>query len=155
QWSDAIETEAMLTGRLQTVLGWTLHVGPDVNPRSLRNFPMQANGAEMMRLAACLLTEQGITVSAPVHDAFLVEAGADEIESVVEAAQRIMREASEIVLAGFPLRTDAKIIRHPDRYLDPRGERFWQTVQALLVEANEGKEPLAECHTYPCHSDRG
>ncbi len=25
--------------------------GPDANPRSLANFPMQANGAEMLRLA--------------------------------------------------------------------------------------------------------
>src|SRR5262249_48118369 len=141
--------------RLRTVFGWTLHVGPDVNARSLRNFPMQANGAEMMRLAACLMTEQRITVCAPVHDAFLVEAGTREIENVVEAAQRVMREASEIVLAGFPLRTDAKIIRHPDRYLDPRGERFWQTVQTLLVGAHETSEPLAKCATYPCQSARG
>src|SRR5262249_12621106 len=121
----------------------------------LRNFPMQGNGAEMMRLAACMLTESGITVCAPVHDAFLIEADADEIEGVVEQTQCIMREAGEIVFAGFQLRTDAKIIRHPDRYLDPRGERFWQTVQTLLAEANAAAEPLSECHTYPCHSDRG
>jgi hypothetical protein len=46
----------MLTGELRTVFGWTVRVGQDANPRSLRNFPMQANGAEMMRLAACLAT---------------------------------------------------------------------------------------------------
>jgi hypothetical protein len=33
--------------------------GPQVaNGRSLRNFPMQANGAEMLRLACCLGTEK-------------------------------------------------------------------------------------------------
>ena len=32
-----------------------------------------------------------------------------------------MRRASEIVLAGFPLRTDAKIVKYPDRYADKRG----------------------------------
>ena len=41
----------MLLNRLHTVFGWTVRVGPDANPRSLRNFPCQANGAEMMRLA--------------------------------------------------------------------------------------------------------
>jgi hypothetical protein len=133
RWSDSVVDEAMLTGRLRTVFGWTLHIGPDVNPRSIRNFPMQANGAEMMRLAACLLTERGVMVCAPVHDAFLVEANADEIDSVVEAAQRAMREAGEIVLGGFQLRTDAKIVRYPERYSDPRGSAMWNTVEALLV----------------------
>jgi hypothetical protein len=31
---------------INTVFGWTLHIGDDSNPRSVRNFPMQANGAE-------------------------------------------------------------------------------------------------------------
>ena len=45
-------------------------------PTTLRNFPMQANGAEMLRLACCLATERGIEVCAPVHDALLVEGDA-------------------------------------------------------------------------------
>lgn len=134
RWSQAAVDHAMLHGWLQTVFGWRLQVGPDVNPRSLANFPMQANGAEMLRLACCLATERGIQVCAPVHDAVLVEGTADEIKTVVEATQQAMREASEIVLAGFSLRTDAKIIRHPDRYADPRGETMWETVQRILAE---------------------
>ena len=62
-WSDAIEQHAMLNGHLHTSFGWTVRVGTDANPRSLRNFPMQANGAEMLRLACCLATERGIQVS--------------------------------------------------------------------------------------------
>jgi len=60
--------------QLWTVFGWTIHTGAKVNPRSLRNFPMQGNGAEMLRLACCFATEQGIRVCAPVHDALLIEA---------------------------------------------------------------------------------
>ena len=125
----------MLRGYLETVFGWRVHVGPDANPRSLRNFPMQANGAEMMRLACCLATERGIVVCCPVHDALLVEGPAEDIDAVVSQTQRAMREASELALPGFPLRTDAKIVRHPDRYSDPRGERMWGLVQRLLSEA--------------------
>jgi DNA polymerase-1 len=33
---------------------------------------MQANGAEMLRMACCLGTEQGIEICAPVHDAVLI-----------------------------------------------------------------------------------
>jgi hypothetical protein len=140
-WSDRIEAEAMLTGRLRTVFGWTVHVGVEVNPRSFRNFPMQGNGAEMMRLACCLLTEQGIRVCAPIHDALLVEGPAGGIADVVAATTKAMREASELVLPGFPLRSEAKVIRHPERYADGRGKAMWESVLGLLedeVEASSG-----------------
>ncbi len=106
RWSEAAVNHAMLHGWLQTVFGWRVHVGPEANPRSLANFPMQANGAEMLRLACCLATERGIAVCAPVHDALLVEARADGIERAVDDCQAAMREASEIVLSGFALRTE-------------------------------------------------
>jgi hypothetical protein len=134
EWSDRIEAEALLTGRLRTVFGWTVHAGRDANPRSFRNFPMQGNGAEMLRLACCLLTERGIRVCAPVHDALLVEGPADGIADVVDATMGAMREASELVLPGFPLRSEAKVVRYPERYSDPRGERMWQAVWGLAVD---------------------
>jgi hypothetical protein len=145
QWSDQIEMEAMLTGQLKTVFGWTVRVGPDANPRSLRNFPMQGNGAEMLRLACCLATERGIAVCAPVHDALLVEADTGEIDTVVSRTQEAMREASEIVLDGFTLRTDAKIVRYPERYLDERGKRMWATISRLLHEdIDVGNTPITD-----------
>jgi DNA polymerase I-like protein with 3'-5' exonuclease and polymerase domains len=152
QWSEQVQDQGILTGQLQTVFGWTVHVGPDANPRSLRNFPMQANGAEMMRLACCLATERGITVCCPVHDALLVEGPADGIEAVVAETQRAMGEASELVLPGFPLRTDAKIVRHPDRYMDDRGRGMWETVCRLLAEAEartNGSDPFGGLHPTP------
>ncbi len=45
-----------------------------------------------------------------------------------------MAEASRVVLSGFELRSDAKIVRYPDRYTDPRGEKMWETVVAILAE---------------------
>jgi hypothetical protein len=131
-WSESAVNHAMLRGRLHTVFGWEVHVGAEANPRSLANFPMQANGAEMLRLACAAATEGGIEVCAPVHDAILVEGPADTIEVVVAATQAVMRQASEVVLGGFPLRTDAKVVLHPDRYMDPRGRKMWETVLGLL-----------------------
>jgi len=75
RWSDASVNHALLTGQISTVFGWTMQVGPDANVRSLRNYPMQANGAEMLRLACCLATERGVEVCAPVHDALLIGGG--------------------------------------------------------------------------------
>ncbi|MEK7389666.1 MAG: DNA polymerase [Elusimicrobiota bacterium] len=133
-WSDGVVDHGMLHGRLWTVFGWTYHVGPQANPRSLRNFPMQANGAEMLRLACCLATERGIRVCAPVHDALLIEAPLDQLDRVVAETQAIMAQASAIVLGGPRLRSDAKLVRYPDRYMDERGEKMWNQVWALIHE---------------------
>jgi hypothetical protein len=143
-WARSVVDQALLTNRIDTCFGWTLHVGPKVTTRTLSNFPMQAHGAEMMRIAACLATERGVTVCAPVHDAFLIEADADAIDVEIARMQAAMREASELVLPGFPLRSDAKIVRHPDRYSDPRGERFWCVVQSLLAQLDGSDTPALE-----------
>ena len=111
---------------------WPLRVGPNVNPRTLLNFPMQANGAEMLRLACCLATERGIQVCAPIHDAVLICAPLERLEADVAAMREAMAEASRVVLDGFELGTDAELVRWPDRYMDPRGAVMWETVMGLL-----------------------
>ena len=143
RWSDAVLDSAMLTGSLSTVFGWTVHVGENPNPRSLRNFPMQANAAEMMRLAACLATERGVEVCAPVHDAFLSCAPLDRIEAHVATMRAAMAEASRVVLRGFELRTDEKITRYPDRYMDKRGAVMWQRVMELLQRQDQQRRTAA------------
>ena len=85
---------------LHTVFGWHVHVGENPNPRSLQNFPMQANGAEMMRMAACLATERGIEVCAPVHDAFLICAPIERIDEEASAMRSAMIEASRPCRTG-------------------------------------------------------
>jgi DNA polymerase I len=132
-WSQGMVDSAILTGRIQTVFGWSLHVGAEFNARSLMNFPMQANGAEMLRLACCLATERGIRVCAPVHDALLIEAPTDEVDDRGAALQACMREASQVVLCGvLALGSDAKVVRWPARYMDERGAVMWEMVTRLL-----------------------
>jgi DNA polymerase I-like protein with 3'-5' exonuclease and polymerase domains len=134
KWSDSVVDYAMLRGSLHTVFGWTIHVGAQANPRMLRNFPMQGNGSELLRLACCLATERGVRVCAPVHDAILIEAPLDQLEAEVHRAQQAMAEASEVVLGGFRLRSEARLIRYPDRFEDPRGTAMWNTVQAIIKD---------------------
>src|SRR5262249_19753357 len=123
EWSDSVVNYALVAGKLHTRFGWMVHTTPGSNARSLANYPMQANGAEMLRTACVLATERGISVCAPVHDALLVEGPADAIDEVGRATQESMARASEIVLDGFRVGTDAKVVRYPDRYMDPRGEK--------------------------------
>jgi DNA polymerase I-like protein with 3'-5' exonuclease and polymerase domains len=131
-WSDRVLDHAMLHGSLHTAFGWRVRVPQNPNARSLRNFPMQANGAEMLRLACCLATERGIEVCAPVHDAVLICAPLERLEADVARMQATMREASRAVLSGFELGTDAEMVRYPDRYMDERGRVMWERVTNLL-----------------------
>jgi hypothetical protein len=131
RWSNGVVDHAMLYGHIYTAFGWMLQTGPNSNARSLRNFPMQANGAEMLRLACCYATERGIRVCAPVHDAILIEAPLGRLDVAVATAQEAMADASNDVL-GFRLRSDVKLVRSPDRYADERGATMWRTVWELI-----------------------
>jgi len=132
-WSQSVADAASLNSELYTTFGWTRRVGRDANERSLRNFPMQANGAEMMRLACIIATERGIRVCAPIHDALLIEAPIGELGAHVAATQESMRRAGELVLDGFQVGSDAKVVTYPDRYSDKRGQEMWESVMAALA----------------------
>jgi hypothetical protein len=135
KWSDSAVDEAVLGGRLWAGFGWQIHTRDQLNDRSLRNFPMQANGAEMLRIACILLTEGGIRVCAPVHDALLIEAPLDELDQAIATTKSLMLEASRIVLDGFELGSDVKVVRYPDRYMDKRGVVMWDKVMSLIGES--------------------
>jgi hypothetical protein len=137
EWSDAAVDHAMLYGKLWTTFGWTVHMVQLPNPRSFRNFPMQANGAEMLRIACCLALDRGVSVCAPVHDAILIEAPLNELEEAITTAQQAMSDASAAVLSGFRLGSEAKIIRYPERYMDPRGTKMWKTVWNIIGRFGE------------------
>jgi DNA polymerase-1 len=132
QWAEHVIDVGILTGRLATVFGWPIHVTDTTRPTALRNFPMQANCAEMLRLACCLASERNVNVCAPVHDALLVEAPADEIEDVIATTRQAMAEASMAVLDGVEVGTDVSVTRWPERYADSRGADMWGTVTELL-----------------------
>lgn len=131
-WSDNTVDHAMFFGWQATVFGWTHRVSENPNPRSIRNFHMQANGAEMLRLACCLGTENGVRICAPIHDAVMITAPALELEADVTRMRAYMAEASRVVLAGFELRTEAKLVFHPEHYSDPRGQTMFNKVMSLL-----------------------
>jgi hypothetical protein len=138
EWSDNVQDYATLHGKLWTVFRWYLHViGPDINPRSLRNFPVQANAAEMLRLAVIEAVKQGVRVCGPVHDALLIESPLDGLNQAIAKTRAAMVKAGRVVLNGFELRVDVKPIRWPARYTDRRGARMWNTVMELLAEVKD------------------
>src|SRR5262249_24723022 len=114
----------------------------------------ETTAAEIFRLAVCLITERGVRVCALVHDAVLIEAPIDEIDHAVEVTRAAMAEASRIVFKGrLELRTDAKVVKYPDRYFDGRGVAMWHTVMAALEKAQQRQELLPESVKQPAKTE--
>jgi hypothetical protein len=85
-----------------------------------------------------LAARHGVKVVAPVHDAVLIEAPTERIETDVALMREIMRRASRIVLNSdasgtHELRTDYTIVRYPNRYADKRGADIWTYVLKHLA----------------------
>jgi DNA polymerase-1 len=145
--SGLLVDRTMLCNRQQTVFQWPRHLPLGLHPtyergrkvqainkRSLRNFFMQSNGAEMMRLATRLCVDDGIFLCASVHDALLIMAPLDQFDDHVARTQKHMADASEVVLGGrLRLRTGSTEVKYPARYMDEkRGGKMWHSVMKLI-----------------------
>ncbi len=141
--SDFIDT-GMLAGLVKTNFNWYFQT-TEAKYRTLMNWPMQSNGADILRLAISMCVDHGIKVIAPVHDAILIEAPIDKIKDEVAKAQKYMELASKFVL-NFKIHTDAKIFCYPEHYTDPRGEVMWNHVWNIIhgIDPAEKKARLLE-----------
>jgi DNA polymerase I len=137
RWSNAVYNSAIVTRELQTVFGWRMHVRPDAKMRTLLNYPMQSNGAEMLRLSCCYAVDRGLHIVAPIHDAILLESSSDQIDADIASLKECMIAASRAVLGGPAVRVDASDpIHYPDRYVDGRdgATELWEMVMSLLEQ---------------------
>lgn len=128
KWMQNSTDRAVLHSSIETEFGWRMHVTPDTKATSLMNFPMQATGAELLRLSGVVACDEGIEVCAPVHDAFLIHAPLDQLDEKVRAMREIMTEAGKVVANGVAIRTDAKVVRFPDRYVDEGAAPMWNRI---------------------------
>jgi hypothetical protein len=136
QWRADEVVAAMLRRRIESVFGWPLRITTSPNQRTLYNFPMQSNGAEMLRLAAWRLCEAGIVPCMLVHDGILLEVTDPE---QVEHAKEIMRQAGRDVCGGG-FEVDVGVDQHlvnGARYVDkrPMAKDMWRTVMGALHAA--------------------
>jgi hypothetical protein len=141
QWVNDVASTAAARRKLVAAFGWQINVVSTTKATTLQNWPCQAAGAEMLRLAVIGAVEEGIGVCAPVHDALLIEAATDEIDVAVHRTQDLMAKASRAVLHGTTVQTDAKIIRHPGHYVEERGGAIWQQLQNLVPDLSSSGTP--------------
>jgi DNA polymerase-1 len=133
-FSQSILDQAGLDMRLSTPLDWTMRCPPHSNPRTLRNFPIQSTGAEILHTLVVLAERRRIEIVAPIHDAVLVECEAADVEEMKLAVDRTMRDASALLLNGYELPTDCAAYVSGEHFIDERGRAMWDTITRLLAK---------------------
>ena len=140
-WAAGVIDHAGLELEVGTPLRWFMQCPPGINPRTVRNFPVQATAAEILHVACILAERRGIEIIAPVHDALMAEGPIDRAEELSIALDRCMRDASAIVLRGYELPTDTADLDGPifpgQHYYDGRGVEMWETVTRLVTKLEE------------------
>lgn len=134
QWRAEVVQTAMLERKMETVFGWPLYLTSSPNQRTLCNFPMQGNGAEMLRPAAVRLCEAGLTPNMLIHDGILLELR--NHEQIAQAIE-IMKAAGRDVCNGFEIGVDVdQKLEHGARYRDKRpvAQAMWDTIMQTLAE---------------------
>src|SRR5262249_49188144 len=90
RWIDAVDNAPWPTPVLETVYGWRMRILHGAKSGTISNFPMQANGAEMLRLACCFAVDRNIPIIAPIHDALLIEGPITDIEDIAREMRQCM-----------------------------------------------------------------
>ena len=133
-YAQSVRDHAGLRLEIGTPFGWWMQCPSGINPRTIRNFPIQSTGSEILHVACVLAERRGIEVVAPVHDAIMAEGPADQADELSAALDQVMGDAAAVVLRGYRLPTDCQIIRPGERYFDDRGKAMWSTVTRLLAK---------------------
>jgi DNA polymerase family A len=133
-YAQSVCDHAGLGLEISTPLGWWMQCPSGMNPRTIRNFPIQSTGSEILHVICVLAERRGIGVVAPVHDAIMAECPAGQAEELSAALDQVMGDAAALMLRGYRLPTDCQLIRSGERYFDDRGEAMWGTVTRLLAK---------------------
>jgi DNA polymerase I-like protein with 3'-5' exonuclease and polymerase domains len=133
EWRTETVHGAMLDRKIESVFGWPLYLTVAPNMKTLANFKLQANGAEMLRIAVMRLCDAGIVPIMLVHDGILFE---ETDERQIEHAKEIMRQAGRDVCGGFELGVDLdqRLSGDKRRYRDKRpiAIEMWATLTRTL-----------------------
>jgi hypothetical protein len=143
EWRRAEVHRGMLERRMESPLGWPLHISHTPNQRTLYNFPAQSGGADMLRLAAVRLCEVGIVPSMLIHDGILIEV--DSVEQV-EHAKEIMRWAGRVICNDLEVGVDAdQLLKPGERFSDKRdmAKEMWATIMDTLEAIGVWKRRVA------------
>lgn len=121
-WQGHIVETAASAGLISTQSGWCMRVDDNTKESTLKNWPIQATGADILRKAVLLCQQAGVQVIATNHDALMIESDLTSIERITQQTEQCMAIASEVVI-GIALKTESSICKFPDHlYPQQRAE---------------------------------
>ena len=137
EYAQSVRDYAGLHLEIGTPLGWWMQCPSGMNPRTVRNFPMQSTGSEILHVTCVLAERRGIEVVAPVHDAIMAECAADQADELSAALDQVMGDAAAHDAAR--LSAANRSANHPAwRTLLRRSRQgMWDSVTALLAKLDE------------------
>lgn len=109
-WQEAVIKQAREEHELRTASGWRVFVDHSTKPTTLKNWPIQAVGADILRKAVTDCDTSGLRVLAPLHDAIMFESSIEDHEVHIHQAQTLMVNAAKHWLSDFPLRLDTQLV---------------------------------------------
>jgi hypothetical protein len=144
-WLDSLIAQARFDEVITSPFQWPQIVTATTSTRSLMNFPAQAGGSDILRIAAITATECGYTIAAPVHDSLWILTPLAELDDTITTMSDIMARAGALVTGGLPI--DAKVeytVRSPQCLGDVRdakdkGQSLWAEVKALVHQFQQEK----------------
>jgi len=133
EWSNDVVSTAGANLPLETAFGLVYRPDGDFDPRTARNFPLQATGSDMLRVAVLLLAEKGVETIATVHDSVMLECDTRDAGEVERIATECLREASGIALwERLEIRTECTRVDHPFHHKDGKGHPVWARLSKIL-----------------------
>jgi DNA polymerase I-like protein with 3'-5' exonuclease and polymerase domains len=143
-WLKTQATKALQQGGTHSKDHWIYYTDKGTNYTQVLNFPIQANGAAMLRKAVkSLAFETDIDVCCSLHDAIYFNCKAEEAEAQIAIVQEHMaRAVREIIGDEITIETEPKISTPESGYLDERGAKTLQMIRDLVAKLKD--EPLPE-----------
>jgi DNA polymerase-1 len=152
-WSDAQVSMARKNGCLETIFGWKMWVTPEgkgqgkrigTKTTTLINWPIQAAGAEILRLASVYLERAGYGgyLGFPHHDALYCVAPIEKAQEVADAVGEAFAAAGDVVTDGkIKLRVDTHIYAYPDHYHeDADAQAMYDRVMEIMEDLQDPTE---------------
>ena len=154
-WVEVRTNHAQMHGFISTSMGWDRHFAENsfINPRSLMNWSIQSESAEILRNALIRLTDHHIKVCATVHDAFLIECPKPEMEDQIATAIKCMVDAARYVVGG-----DKDILVDTEKYFktfDKKGQDKNGIYQTIFEEIDKYKKQKTWSGAVAKHGQEG
>lgn len=91
-------------------LDWRMSVDSETSFLTLRNWPIQSCGADILHRGCLALHASGIPLLLTNHDSFLILVDNKNAKETILLAERLLRDASAEVLGGYQLKIKNELI---------------------------------------------